>query len=254
MYACSIKKLNLGQRITRTCAICCSIPLLCFFLLETPTHAASIKLTDDTILSADVLQTDDVGVVVRLPRARIQTVDGQPLPPALVEGSAAPPFTVTDVAGQTQTVGPKSDHVTLLHFWVHWCPHCRSDAPKLQALTDQFQVTPTVRILTVNLDQERAKLDEFLKERHVTYPVIAAAEEAARPHGLDLPQLYQVHGFPLTYLIDAHGIIRQKIFGSFVESGVDVGEKLAQMVSAIPQVQVTPEQPHKQKRKNRRMP
>jgi len=196
--------------------------------------AQEIRFADETSLTADVLQTDDESVIVRLPRSGIATIDGYPLPPVLAAGAGAPSFTAADLQGQVHSVGADSGKVTVLHFWVSWCPHCQSDAPKIQALHDQFKDHPAVRVLTVNLDQERAQLDAFVKERGVTYPVIVASEQALQ--GVGLPELYQVTGFPVTYLIDTQGVIRHKISGSFVEQGLDLAAKVAEQ---LPQTDAT---------------
>ncbi len=212
--------------------------------------AKTIKLTDQTEVTADVLQTDDDSIIMRIPRERVATVDGQPLPPVLGVGVAAPSFHAKDLAGVDQAIGPKSDHVTLLHFWVHWCPHCRSDAPQIQALHDKFHTNPNVRVLAVNLDDERQKVDQFVQEQHVTYPVIFAQEATA--HGTDLPVLYQVQGFPLTYLIDERGVIRYKTVGSFVESKVDLGAKILELLPKIPLPPSPASQPVEQKKRGKR--
>ena len=83
--------------------------------------------------------------------------------------------------------------------------------------------------MTVNLDDKRADLDAFVNEHHVTYPVISAAEESTKPSGVNLPELYQIQGFPVTFLIDGQGIIRQKFNGSFSESGVDLAASVAKL-------------------------
>ncbi len=232
--------------------------LFCFWAIgcvsvimgSTAVQAKTITLTDQTTLSADVLQTDDESVIMRLPRDRVATVDGQPLPPVLGVGVAAPSFHVKDLAGVEYTVGPKSDHVTLLHFWVHWCPHCRSDQPQVQALYDTFRDNSKVRILAVNLDDERQQVDQFVQEHHVTYPVIFAKESAA--NGTNLPALYQVQGFPLTYLIDTQGIIRKKISGSFVESKVDLGATIVELLPKMPPPPSPASQPAEQKKRSKR--
>ena len=206
------------------------LALLLVYLPALRGWAQTIKLTDKSTLEADVVQSDDNDVYLRVSRDRIASIDGKPLPPVLVAGVVAPAFTVKDLSGVLQTVGPKNDYVTLLHFWVHWCPHCRSDAPKIQELYDKFRGNPKVRIVAVNLDQDRSKLDQFLKERNVTYPVIVAAESASAPDGVNIPELYQIHSFPITFLIDAKGVIQRKINGSFVESGVDMSALIASLV------------------------
>ncbi len=192
--------------------------------------AATIRLDDGTTVSGDVLHTDDVNVVIQVPRKTVQTIDGKVLPPPLVVGASAPVFSATDIQGKAQSLTAPSKQVTVLHFWVSWCPYCQKDAPKVQATYDQLRDNPSVRILTVSLDQERAKLDQFVQERKVTYPVIFNTEAAAVQGGTDLKTLYEVNGFPVTYVIDQQGVIRRKLNGSFVMASVDLSAYVTELL------------------------
>ena len=192
--------------------------------------AETIRLKDQTELTGDVLRVEDDQVIIGVPRTSVATIDGEALPPVLEEGVAAPAFTAKDLQGASQAVGGRNGRVTMLHFWVHWCPHCRSDAPKLQALYTRFRDNPDVRILTVNLDHDRSVVDQFIKEHQTSYPVILASEQADAPGGMDLPALYQITSFPITFLIDGQGVIRHKVSGSFAESGQDLEALITAML------------------------
>lgn len=191
--------------------------------------AETVRFKDGTVLKADILEVEDDEVTLSVLRDTIETVSGQPLPPALKEGVAAPAFTAADLAGKPHTVGSGKAKVTLLHFWVQWCPHCRSDAPQIQALYEAYKDNPDVRILAINLDKKREKVDAFVKDRQVGYPVIMAADQKAA--GSDLTRLYQITGFPITFLIDGQGIIRYKKRGSFAEGKVDLKAVIDRMLS-----------------------
>lgn len=206
--------------------------IFCVAIAAASVEAATIQLKDRTKLKGDVVRVADEDVFIRLPRHTIATVDGKSLPAALVTGGQAPPFTATDLLGQSHQIGAGSGKVTVLHFWVSWCPHCRSDAPKIQALYDQFHDNTKVQIITVNLEDERAKIDAFVTAHHVTYPVIAAEEQGTESHSVNLPQLYQITGFPVTFIIDAQGVIRQKTTGSFVETRVDLASQVAALIAS----------------------
>ena len=201
------------------------------FLVGMPSGlASSIRLEDSTTFNADVMQMNDDSVIIRLRRGSIATIDGKPLPAVLKEGSVAPAFSAQDIEGNTVSVGKTTGKITLLHFWVHWCPHCRSDSPKLQALYDEFRSNPQVQFATVNMDEQRSQVDKFVGEGQITYPVIFAAGQAGKPNGVDIPGLYQITGFPVTYLISTDGIIRYKFSGSFAETGKDIGKLITEML------------------------
>lgn len=203
---------------------------LCAAIAAPWVEAATIQLKDRTKLEGDVVRVDDEEVFIRLPRQTITTVNGTPLPAPLVAGTPAPSFTILDITGQSHQIGPGSGKVTVLHFWVSWCPHCRSDAPKIQALYDQFRDNAKVHIVTVNLEDERANIDAFVAAHHVTYPIIAAEEQGVKARGVNLPQLYQITGFPVTFIIDAQGVIRHKTTGSFVEGRIDMASQVAALL------------------------
>ncbi len=185
--------------------------------------AETITLRNEATIDGEVVQATDTEVVIRVPREDVATIDGAPLPPVLDEGVAAPTFTAKDLAGASHTIDAKQRKVTVLHFWVSWCPFCQADAPEIAALHEKFREDTGVRVLTVSLDRDRKNLDQFMKERSVNYPVISAAEVEEAPGGLNLTDLYQVIGFPVTYVIDPQGIIRHKVRGSFAKQGLDLG-------------------------------
>ncbi len=208
------------------------IALMALALLLLPgsgISAETIKLQNDTVIDADVLRTDDDGIVIRLPRSAIRTINDAALPAVLQTGVKAPQFLATDLLGQAQAIGGAEGKATLVHFWVSWCQFCQADAPHLQDLATRYQDNPDIRIITVSLDEHREVLEQFLTDHHVTYPVVMAAAQPATPQGISLPELYQIQSFPVTYLIDSHGIIRHKFSGSFAKANVD----LAPLISAL---------------------
>jgi thiol-disulfide isomerase/thioredoxin len=83
-----------------------------------------------------------------------------------------------------------SDKTTLLVFWETWCPHCKREVPKLQALYDSLkgeglQVLGVTRITKSSTEEGVAA---FLKEHDVTYPI---AREDGKMNGH-----FSVRGIP----------------------------------------------------------
>ena len=184
--------------------------------------AETIRMKDKTKIKGQIVRMSDEQVMLAVPRDSVATVDGKPLPAALKEGAAAPAFSAADLQGTSWQLPRNGLKVTVLHFWVSWCPHCRHDAPQIQALYDRLHENSDVQIITVSLDEKREAIDRFIQEHHTTYPVIDSGGEAVASGKIDLAEIYQVSGFPVTFLIDGKGRIYKKITGSFTESGLDL--------------------------------
>ena len=128
-------------------------------------HAAQVKLTDGTEVSATVVGRDGQNITLRLPRASVASIDGKPLPAPVIAGSQAPTFSVVDLSGAPQTLGSAAGEVTLLHFWASWCPHCRHDVDLMKELYAKYQ-GKGVRVVTVSVDQDMKALSAFLEALH----------------------------------------------------------------------------------------
>ncbi len=188
--------------------------------------ADELKLKDGTKLSATLLQKDGESVIVQFPRASIVTVNGKPLPPPVVAGRTAPEFTAKDLSGTTHTLAETRGHVTLLQFWASWCPHCRSDLPYVKELVERYK-NKGLQVLTVSVDREPDKLQGFIQEQQVAYPVISAT---AHP---DVSEQYEVQGIPTYFLIDAKGTITNTWSGSLTEGKAEGKTELEHLLASL---------------------
>lgn len=198
-----------------------------------PARAEQIKLKDGTKVSGTVLQKDDESVYVQLPRASVESVDGQPLPPPVAVGTTAPAFEAVDLAGAPQSLAANKGHVVLLQFWASWCPHCRSDVPYMKELATKYE-KKGVKILTVSVDQELDKLQAFLQNEQLPYPVITASAYPA------LPALYEMQGIPGYYLISATGTIMKVWRGSLTEGAATGKTELDGLLDTLLKTSETP--------------
>ena len=194
---------------------------LALWLLPHSLPADQIKLKDGTEVSADLLGKDARGVVVQFPRSAVASVNGQPLPPPVTEGTAAPQAEVVDLNGATQAVPDPNAKVTLLKFWATWCPHCRSDVSLMKELNAKYQ-GQGLRIVAASIDKDLEKLKAFVKEKELSYPVVAIQAPEASKLQASLPDLYETQGVPGYFLIDSHGMIAKTFAGSLTESKVDL--------------------------------
>ena len=183
-------------------------------VLGNPAWGERIKLKDGTELSGTVLDRDARRVIVGVPRDAVALVDGQPLPPPVMVGTAAPAFTAVDLAGVSRSVEP--GHVTLVQFWASWCPYCRKDVELMKRLLVRYG-DQGLRVVTISIDEDPDKLKSFVAAQALPYPVISVS---AVP---DLPAQYETRGVPGYYLIDRQGVIAGIWQGS-VTHGLAQGE------------------------------
>ena len=172
--------------------------------------ADQIRLKDGKEFDGAVMGKDSESVVIRVPRADVDTINGKPLPAAVGRGANAPQFEAVDLTGAKQALAVGHGRPILLQFWASWCPHCRRDVPLLKDLLARYR-DKGLQLLTVSIDQDLSKLQSFVRDQNLPYPVIAAYQPEAK--ALSVPELYEVQGIPAYYLIDGQGTITQTFAG-----------------------------------------
>ena len=193
-------------------------------------QAEKIRLKNGAELSAEVLERNAEHVVLAVPRAQVDTVDGDPLPAPVAAGTTAPVCTVLDLTGAKQTVPDPSSTATLVQFWATWCPHCRADLPLLTQWASRYG-DRGLRIVSISVDKDLKALRMFAQSHRIPYPVIALHDQPDE-RALTLPDRYEMRGVPAYYVIDAKGVIAQTASGSLTESGTDVESTLKRLLGA----------------------
>lgn len=190
-------------------------------------QAGKIRLKDGTEFSAEVLERNAEHVMLAVPRAQVDAVDGEPLPAPVAAGTNAPAFAALDLSGARHIVPDPSWAATLVQFWATWCPHCRTDVPLLTQWSARYG--DRLRIVSVSVDKDLKALRDFVRAHRIPYPVIALHDQ---PDGrvLTLPERYEMRGVPAYYVIDAQGVIAQTASGSITESGADVEGTLKRLL------------------------
>lgn len=112
-------------------------------------------------------------------------------------------FTLTDIQGKPWHLADLRGKVVLVNFWATWCPPCRKEMPDLQALYDKYKDQGFV-VLAIS-DEEAAKVNPFLGERKISYPVLLDP-------GRKVNELYKIEGIPKSFVYDRNGnLVAQSI-------------------------------------------
>lgn len=128
----------------------------------------------------------------------------------------APPFSLTDLSGNTISLNALRGKVVFINFFATWCGACRSEIPKFARLYKKYN-SQGFEIIGVSLDQNEPKmLKRFLEIYQVQYPVVFATRDMIYQYG-------GISAIPTTVVINQDGIIDQMIVG--VRSN-DVLEKM----------------------------
>ena len=145
--------------------------------------------------------------------------------PSPLVGKPAPMYTLPQVASPERTFSPKDmlGRVWLLNVWSTWCVSCRQEHPVLVAMAKNKAIT----LVGLNykevsgdgaLDSDKLTADAEMKlalERSNAW-----LNQHGNPYTLSVLDLdgrvginYGVYGVPETFLIDAQGVIHEKVTG-----------------------------------------
>lgn len=120
---------------------------------------------------------------------------------ASAQKAQAPGFTLKDTAGTSHSVQPGDGNVYVINFWATWCPPCRSEMPEMNTFARKHK--EKVRFYAVNLQEEGAQVQDFLKNNGYTMPVLLDRDGKAAT-------LYKVRVIPTTVILDEKGNILQR--------------------------------------------
>lgn len=108
-------------------------------------------------------------------------------------------FTLPDANGGQvslrQFIGKKP---VLLIFWATWCPHCRESVPAVNRMHGNASANGGVQILALDYKESRQKVNAFIKEKKVAFPVLLDSSGT-------IARAYEVVGIPTYVLIDRSG-------------------------------------------------
>ncbi len=118
-------------------------------------------------------------------------------------GAPAPPLVGQTIDGKPFDLAKLKGHVVVANVWATWCTPCRVEMPTLDAF---YKAHRAQGVLLVGLSADRPR-DEATVGRVMSafsYPAIVL--KTAKTDGFTAPNI-----LPVTYIIDANGIVRQAL-------------------------------------------
>jgi thiol-disulfide isomerase/thioredoxin len=147
------------------------------------------------------------------------------IPAGAFAGGVAPGETFPDLAGfKLEGTLPETlkGKIVMVDFWASWCEPCKQSFPAMEDLQKRYRERGFV-ILAVNVDENRAEMESFLKKNPATFTVVRdAAQKLVEKTGIAT--------MPSSFLIDSTGKVR------FVHSGYrgdETRKKYQQEIEAL---------------------
>jgi len=130
-------------------------------------------------------------------------------------GKPAPAFTLRTVDGRSAlSLADTRGQVVIIDFWASWCAPCQRSLPRLAALEAGKS---GIRILAINIDDDRANALEFLKRNRVK--LTSLYDETKKVvDGYDVPEM------PSALIIDRKGVVRF-VHPGYAERDIEIMKK-----------------------------
>ena len=120
-------------------------------------------------------------------------------------GAEAPEMVLKTPQGETIKLSDFRGKVTMIDFWAAWCKPCRMENPNVVRVYNKYK-EKGFEIFGVSLDQDGQKWVDAIAQDGLTWE-----------HGSELKfwqssfvPAYSLDGIPMTYLLDANGVIIAK--------------------------------------------
>lgn len=122
----------------------------------------------------------------------------------------APPLVLTRLDDESFDIDKLRGKVVLVNYWATWCAPCKKEMPVLNAFYRRYH-DEGLEMIGISADRSRDFEKMRAVSRGLSYPT-STLDRISR-NGFGPPE-----GFPLTYVIDRNGILRDKF--------IDVHEQL----------------------------
>jgi thiol-disulfide isomerase/thioredoxin len=109
-----------------------------------------------------------------------------------------PQITMRDTAGHSYPPESLAGKVVVVNVWATWCHPCESEIPDFVKVADRYRGKGVVLVGLLNDSVPDARLDAFVEEHGMTYPIIRMSD--ALYEAFDHPDR-----LPTTFVYDRSG-------------------------------------------------
>jgi cytochrome c biogenesis protein CcmG, thiol:disulfide interchange protein DsbE len=126
-------------------------------------------------------------------------------------GRQAPDFVLPNPEGVKIRLSDFRGKPVVINFWATTCHYCIEEMPLLQEVYAAKAEAGLV-LLAVNSGESGGRVAQFIKDNAFTFTVLLDRYDDVLP-------FYRVSGLPVTFFIDAKGVIRGIKAGAFTSKG-----------------------------------
>jgi cytochrome c biogenesis protein CcmG, thiol:disulfide interchange protein DsbE len=125
-------------------------------------------------------------------------------------GTKAPDFTAftLDSVPREKHLSDYRGQVLMINVWATWCLPCRVEMPSIEALNKSY-AQKGLKIVAVSIDDPGtdAGIRAFIKQYGLSFEVLHDPKGA-------ISDLYDVTGYPETFIVGKDGVIRKKLMSA----------------------------------------
>jgi thiol-disulfide isomerase/thioredoxin len=122
---------------------------------------------------------------------------------AMAEFKSAPlDLKFTAIDGHEVDLSKMRGKVVLIDFWATWCGPCVAELPNVLKAYEALH-SKGFEIVGISLDQDRAKLDSFIKEKKMTWPQFFDGQGWKN----EISSKFGIRSIPAMWLIDKNGML-----------------------------------------------
>jgi cytochrome c biogenesis protein CcmG/thiol:disulfide interchange protein DsbE len=148
-----------------------------------------------------------VAIVLFVPQGRETIVGGSPL-----LDKPAPEIDLATLDGERVRLSDYRGRPVIVNFWATWCIPCRDEFPLLVAAYEAHR-DEGLEILGVVHDDTADGARRFARDYGAGWPMLDDPQDAAWNDYLGV-------GVPMSFFVDAEGVVRAFSLGGFSESGL----------------------------------